>query len=263
MPTNFQATVQGYHPHNAHLLALLSACAYSTPAAMVPPPGVTLVDFIDEADTTAVVCTSPDAAFVAFRGSVGRYDWLNTDANTNLEPLSSFPLDLRRVHIGFLNALDAAQTQLDTLLALPSVAGKPLWLTGHSLGGALAVLLAARMTLLEGRPVQGLYTFGQPRVGNRTFARVLGEALSDRYFCILRAHDPIPHCPSLLRYRPCGTQLLLAQDGKLYGELSFGERLKDGIATAREFLKNPGLDIAKLHQLTAYIQALATYPVPA
>src|SRR5262249_54451343 len=45
---------------------------------------------------------------------------------------------------------------------------KPVWLTGHSLGAALATLAAARWA--AGHRVQGLYTFGSPRVGNAAFA---------------------------------------------------------------------------------------------
>ena len=45
---------------------------------------------------------------------------------------------------------------------------REIWVTGHSPGGALAVLLAA--TLVEnGIPVAGLYTFAAPRVGHEAF----------------------------------------------------------------------------------------------
>ena len=44
--------------------------------------------------------------------------------------------------------------------AFPSV-----WYTGHSLGGALASLATAQMRRQE-VPVDGLYTFGQPRTGS-------------------------------------------------------------------------------------------------
>ncbi len=45
---------------------------------------------------------------------------------------------------------------------------KPIWLTGHSLGGALATIAAYRL-LKMGMNVHGLYTFGSPRVGNYGF----------------------------------------------------------------------------------------------
>src|SRR3954447_21195474 len=45
---------------------------------------------------------------------------------------------------------------------------KPLFLTGHSMGGALAVLTACRLAKM-GRPPAAVYTYGAPRVGDRAF----------------------------------------------------------------------------------------------
>ena len=42
------------------------------------------------------------------------------------------------------------------------------FLSGHSLGGAMAVLVAEALTH-EGIPVKELRTMGNPRVGNRQF----------------------------------------------------------------------------------------------
>jgi hypothetical protein len=47
---------------------------------------------------------------------------------------------------------------------------KPIFVAGHSLGGALATLATYRLLML-GANVRGLYTFGSPRVGNRAFSR--------------------------------------------------------------------------------------------
>jgi len=46
----------------------------------------------------------------------------------------------------------------------------PLYVTGHSLGAALAVLSAAHIQSQEGVDVNQLYTFGLPRVGNQAFS---------------------------------------------------------------------------------------------
>jgi hypothetical protein len=55
-----------------------------------------------------------------------------------------------------------------------------VWITGHSLGGALATLMSARLlrAIDEGLRVRlaGLVTFGSPRVGDRHFAAAFRHA---------------------------------------------------------------------------------------
>ena len=56
-----------------------------------------------------------------------------------------------------------------------------IWVTGHSLGGALATLMAAEILrrIDAGAPLElrGVYTFGSPRVGDRAFrARLAATA---------------------------------------------------------------------------------------
>ena len=66
-----------------------------------------------------------------------------------------------RVHRGFAKALSLVWPVLCE--ALPETS-KPLVITGHSLGAAMATLAASQL-----RPA-ALYTFGEPRVGNPEFA---------------------------------------------------------------------------------------------
>ncbi|MBR2215214.1 MAG: lipase family protein [Selenomonadaceae bacterium] len=64
----------------------------------------------------------------------------------------------------------------DELMAHPE--GK-LYLTGHSLGGAVATLLAARLIDMGVAPEQlAVITFGAPAVGNATFAKTYGELIN-------------------------------------------------------------------------------------
>src|SRR5258708_5020781 len=66
---------------------------------------------------------------------------------------------------GFATALRAVEA--DIVAALP--ANRPLLITGHSLGGALAVLLAQHLTT-GNRQNAAVYTFGMPRAGRSDFA---------------------------------------------------------------------------------------------
>lgn len=72
-----------------------------------------------------------------------------------------------RVHRGFSYALERVWNKLNPLLdRLPQ--DKPLFLTGHSMGGALAVLAACRL-VSQGRAPVAVYTYGAPRIGDLDF----------------------------------------------------------------------------------------------
>jgi hypothetical protein len=68
-----------------------------------------------------------------------------------------------------------------------------IWITGHSLGGALAVLAAAVLKFEAGRDIAGLYTYGRPRVGDNAFCEALDAALTGRFFRYVNDQDIVPH----------------------------------------------------------------------
>jgi triacylglycerol lipase len=74
---------------------------------------------------------------------------------------------------------------------------RTLWITGHSLGGALAVLAGGACaydpdTLL---PVNGVYTFGQPRVGLHDFCNNIELKFGRVYYRFVNNRDVVPRVP--------------------------------------------------------------------
>jgi hypothetical protein len=147
-------------------------------------------------DTNGFVAQNAHSILVAFRGTDPdkRIDWfIDLDA---LRQHADFPE--AKVHRGFEDALAAVwgpegREVLPRRLAARG--NRTVWITGHSLGGALAELAAAKAAIVSGIPVQGVYTFGQPRVGDEAFARRMQDAVGSRIFRFINNHDIVPRVP--------------------------------------------------------------------
>jgi triacylglycerol lipase len=136
------------------------------------------------------------------------------------------------VHSGFLEAYAAVSDRLDEILARQRTARQRIWLTGHSLGGALASLAAAHLPVGQ---VQGLYTFGSPRVGDAAFADVLSRT---SHFRFVHRNDWVPRVPpEWLGYAHAGTLMTLDESGRrsLWNDLAWSA---DRLASVVQVLKN-------------------------
>jgi len=209
-----QATT--FSADNAKILGQAAAMAYEdtqTCASWAAAQGFTpgTLEFFDVRDTQGFVVENDQAMVVAFRGTQPRHpvDWMS-DGEVVHAPWAH---TVGKVHKGFYRALDVAWND-DPAHVLPrrltTHGNKTIWITGHSLGGALAELCAARASFdpAIGRvPIQGVYTFGQPRVGNDAFANLLNDALGSRTYRFVNDRDIVPRVPFYsMGYRHYGGQ---------------------------------------------------------
>jgi predicted lipase len=115
-----------------------------------------------------------------------------------------------KVHRGFQIAMLSV---IDPIIAaLPR--GARVTICGHSLGGALATLIAERLAALNWFNLEAVYTFGSPRVGNWSFAAHYNSLLHDITFRIFNARDPVPRVPFVFgTYKHAGTEVYLNDAG--------------------------------------------------
>jgi hypothetical protein len=128
-------------------------------------------------------------AVLVFRGTMGRLEAWLPNFYSLPSPWSAEP-QAGQVHRGFQLCFEEIWPQLE-----PALAGlkRPIFYTGHSLGGALAVLTAAR------RPPKAAYTFGAPRIGDQTFVNHLQNRAIYR---VTTARDIVTTMPPALGEMP-------------------------------------------------------------
>jgi triacylglycerol lipase len=131
-----------------------------------------------------------------------------------------------------------------------------LVVTGHSLGGALAVL-AADILNAQGFLIHSVYTFGQPRVGDATFAARYNMTLGQRTFRIVNSNDLVPRLPGwLMGYRHCGQHFFITAAGALiFNPSLFTLLTTDFVGLYRAYRKLDGVVIED-HFMKRYIAAL-------
>jgi triacylglycerol lipase len=163
---------------------------------------------------------------LAFRGSdhLEIDDWVgNADFDLVYDP----HVRGGQVHSGFQRSAASIWPQIKNLVAEYRPAGHKLFLTGHSLGGALAMLTAARFASQQrAAEIDGIFTFGQPRAGDRDFARRFDRDFKDRAFRFVNRYDLITRLPPrLLGYDHAGQLRYLDENGVLHENISLWQHL--------------------------------------
>ena len=160
---------------------------------------------LSDTATQGFVCQADGATIIVFAGTdPGVVKTVLTDGET-------IP-DAAGMHPGFVRALDAVWEQLRN--ALPAQDRGRLFVAGHSLGAALAVLAAFRLHELAHIEADHIYTFGLPRVGGQLFCDNYEPALGARTFRLVNGDDPVPAVPpSLLKFRHVGRSLFCPHAG--------------------------------------------------
>ena len=131
------------------------------------------------------VAEDRSAVYLVFRGTVTANEWIR---DLNLHLAACPYLASGKVHEGFLQTYQLFRPGiLDALARLNP--RKRLFITGHSLGAALATLALPDLASATGFKSPIVYTFASPRVGDKTFAETYNGLFSSRSFRIANTSD--------------------------------------------------------------------------
>jgi hypothetical protein len=244
----------GADARNADALALASDHAYLSQeeGAAAFRNDLALDAKLISVGNTQVFVGENDAAIVlAFRGTEspttldGLKDWLLTDAvNLLIVPEGQIGTEFAaagvgaRFHLGFMTALASVWgPTADAVNAAMQKKERPLWITGHSLGGALAQLAAWRFSR-QFVDVHQVMTFGAPMVGNQLAAQAFDRAFPAKLFRYVNSPDMVPALPTVSlmanAYKHCEKEMALGGTAgtalAFLGEL--GARAVNGLLNA-------------------------------
>lgn len=166
---------------------------------------------VDSTDTQAFITHHDRLILLSVRGTNEIVADGLRDADAQQVP---FEQGEGKVHNGFYGAAKAVYPFVVTYLD-KFYSGQKLLITGHSLGGAVALILS-EMLRLDKRfePDIVLYTYGAPRAGDATFIKAAQPLTHHR---IVKHNDPVPsvpatwmNTPSAAMYKKHGAVIVLA-----------------------------------------------------
>ncbi|WP_234353030.1 lipase family protein [Streptomyces sp. NRRL B-1140] len=268
VPTVFDHSATGYSLPHAYWMAQASRLAYADPDRVESTArgwGFDIVrHFVSPhampfpiEDTQAFVAASDRMIVVAFRGTESRQirDWL-TDTTT---PPVPGPGGKGFVHHGFNQALASVHPQIRDTVHELRANNQSVWITGHSLGGALAMLAGARMYFEEPNHLpDGVYTFGQPRTCERLLAAAHKTPFKNRHHRFVNNNDIVPTVPAEPAFTHVGQLHYFDTAGRLHDTMPLVTHLADrakGVATAGDPFA-AGSDGVRDHAIDRYIACL-------
>lgn len=229
-PFEFRSTA--FSLSNAWWLAEVSTLVYAEPDIVLPlfkKVGLKDISFFEAGSTKCFVAATNRFAIVSFRGTEvseqkGKIDFqaMAGDFITDADFWMSDWDNGGKVHRGFKNALDDIWKDLYACLESIRRRGFPIWMTGHSLGAALATLAGDRY-----EKTQAVYTFGSPRVGNAVFS----EKYKTPCYRIVHNGDIVARIPPPIFYRHVGEIQFIDGQGKVHPQMV-------GSGEAEDFLQD-------------------------
>ena len=239
------------------LFARISNLVYKTPKEvrkLFDSMGYTSTYYQSNGSNVFVLEDSHDI-IVACRGTDVN-DWKDIRANLTIDLIPS-RTGIGEVHRGFRNYVDNVWYIVrDHILDNPN---KKLWLTGHSLGAAMATLMAKRFVSEPvGHPVEALFTYGSPRVGNKSYINTFNNKVVHHRW--VNDGDIVTKVPFSPWYYHCGTKHGITQDGLVVKNSENKRSIKSIINFVFSWYSMLKKDIAS-HSSELYVQRISSWAI--
>ncbi len=233
MPLTLDTKSAGFSLTNALACAEASRLAYEQSTVCSPL-------------ASAVILDQADATIIAFKGTANIRDWL-TDFQCRR---------VNGVHGGFHRSFSSVLDSLSKALSVRPP--KPLFITGHSKGGAEAVLAGCWFSSMAPQ----VYTFGQPRVGGAEFAAECEERFGHRHFRFVNQEDVVPRVPLwTLGFRHSGKEYFFPALGPMrVGSPLWFKLLSDAYGFYLDWRARRCLSEFTDHGIEHYIEQLEKVP---
>ena len=160
-----------------------------------------------------------DIKHFVFKGTNSLKDW---ESNLDFYPIENIPnCPEYKIHRGFykqwegLSGFLLKEVEVDTMV---SSKRKKICISGHSLGGAIAILCAIHMYCISDGIVERVCTFGAPRVLCQDMARWYNVHLKEKTIRVVNFLDTIPKLPlagPILKYQHVDSTKILFKYGYL------------------------------------------------
>jgi predicted lipase len=139
------------------------------------------------------------AIVIAFRGTQSKSKE-NIATDLNFDDVDYSNCNGCKVHKGFYEAFRLQQKLVEQNLnrLVKKYPNTPIHVTGHSLGGAIATITAAHLSLNKKYKLAQVYTFGEPRVGNKKFADWFDSRITE--YRVIHFKDIVPNLPPRNNY---------------------------------------------------------------
>jgi len=243
--------------HRSAMFAKLSEIAYSNDIKAVKKAakvfGFTTVEFYNNDGAQAYRFMSKEDLVIACRGTQPTQF---QDIAADLRAMPVVSETVSRVHKGFKKEVDDLWPMVLEDIVRTQNKGKKLWFTGHSLGAAMATIMASRCFYEESiANPEELYTYGSPRTGWPGFVKTMCTP-HHRWVNNNDIVTTVP--PAFIGYRHDGTMHYLNAYGNVRNFTAW-QRFKDKLRGMLKGLKQFKVDNFSDHSITLYAECLDNY----